>query len=155
MQLLNRLGRRLLSVLMFVICGVACLLCALIPNDEPGTTSATIRIVAAIVGKFGVSSAVALLYVYTSELFPSAVRSAALGVNSSVARIGGIAATMVALLAEVVHAGWLGLVIFGIMSTFAGTLFIAAYSLPSFGTICAAALLRSLQFSLCLFMEWL
>jgi MFS transporter, OCT family, solute carrier family 22 (organic cation transporter), member 4/5 len=126
LQLLNRLGRRLLSVVMFVICGVACLLCALITNNEPGTTSATVRIVGAVVGKFGVSSAVALLYVYTFELFPSAVRSAALGVNSSVARVGGIAASMVALLAEVMHTEWLGFVVFAVMSNFAGARFVTA-----------------------------
>jgi hypothetical protein len=105
---------------------VACLLCALIPNGEFGTISASLRIITAVMGKFGVASAFALLFVYTTELFPTVVRNAALGANSSVARIGGIAAPMVVLLAEVMHAGWLSFVVFGLTSIFAGAHMAAA-----------------------------
>jgi hypothetical protein len=47
-------------------------------------------------------------------------------VNSSVARVGGIAASMVALLAEVMHTEWLGFVVFAVMSNFAGARFVTA-----------------------------
>jgi MFS transporter, OCT family, solute carrier family 22 (organic cation transporter), member 4/5 len=121
-QLINRLGRRLVSVLMFLCCGVACLLCAVIPSGEPGSTSATLRIVAAVTGKFGVAAAFALLFVFTTELFPTVVRSAALGANSAAARVGGIASPLVVLFAEAMHAGWLSFVIFGAAAVLAGTL---------------------------------
>lgn len=122
MQLINRLGRRLLSVLMFICCGTACILCAIIPNGEAGSTSATLRIIAAVIGKFGVAAAFALLFVFTTELFPTVVRSAALGANSAAARVGGIASPMVVLLAEVMHTGWFSFVVFGVTAILAGAI---------------------------------
>ena len=49
-----------------------------------------------LTGKFGVFIAFALLYVYTSELFPTEVRNKGLGVSSAAARVGGILAPFVA-----------------------------------------------------------
>ena len=60
-------------MIMFVICGTACLLCAVIPNGKPGSTSATFRIIAAVTGKFGVAAAFALMFVFTTELFLSLI----------------------------------------------------------------------------------
>lgn len=98
------------------------MLCAVIRNGEPGSTSATFRIIAAVTGKFGVAGAFALLFVFTTELFPTVVRNAALGANSAAARVGGIASPMVVLLAEVMHASELSFVVFGVTSIFAGAL---------------------------------
>lgn len=120
LQFINRLGRRLLSLIAFVVCGIACLLCAVIPNGEVGSASATLRIIAAVTGKFGVAAAFALMFVYTTELFPTVVRNAALGANSAAARVGGIASPMVVLLAEVMHAGGLSFTAFGLTSIVAG-----------------------------------
>ena len=55
-----------------------------------------------LMGKFAVSTAFSLLYVYTSELFPTEVRNKGLGVTSVAARIGGILAPFVALLVRAV-----------------------------------------------------
>ena len=49
-------------------------------------------------GKFAVSIAFALLYVYASELFPTEARNKGMGVSSVAARIGGILAPFVSLL---------------------------------------------------------
>ena len=46
-------------------------------------------------GKFGASGAFAIVYLYTAELFPTAIRSTATGLCSMMARIGGIAAPQV------------------------------------------------------------
>lgn len=55
-----------------------------------------------LIGKFAVSTAFALLYVYTSELFPTEARNKGMGISSVAARIGGILAPFVALLVRIV-----------------------------------------------------
>ena len=54
-----------------------------------------------LTGKFGVSTAFAILFLYTSELFPTEVRTKGLGVSSAAARIAGILAPFVASLVSV------------------------------------------------------
>ena len=51
-----------------------------------------------LIGKFAVSTAFALLYVYTSELFPTEARNKGMGLASVAARFGGILAPFVSLL---------------------------------------------------------
>ena len=51
-----------------------------------------------LIGKFAVSTAFALLYVYTSELFPTEARNKGMGISSVLARIGGMLAPFVSLL---------------------------------------------------------
>lgn len=120
LQLINHLGRRRLTIYSFLICGVSCMLCAAIPAGEPGSARATVRIFAAVIGKFGAAAAFALHFVFTTELFPTSVRNAALGANSASARLGGIVAPLVVLLASVLHAGTLSFAVFGLTSFFAG-----------------------------------
>ncbi len=46
-------------------------------------------------GKFGASGAFSIVYLYTAEIFPTAIRGTATGLCSMMARIGGIAAPQV------------------------------------------------------------
>lgn len=119
-QLINRLGRQRLTVYSFLTAGIACMLCAAIPPGAPGSTNATLRILAAVIGKFGAAAAFALLFVFTTELFPTVVRSAALGANSAAARMGGVIAPLVVLAAALMHAGTLSFAVFGLTSFVAG-----------------------------------
>ena len=48
-----------------------------------------------ISGKFGCSGAFCIIYVFTAEIYPTAVRTTGLGLCSMVARIGSIAAPQV------------------------------------------------------------
>ena len=48
-----------------------------------------------ITGKFGCSGAFCIIYVFTAEIYPTAVRTTGLGLCSMVARIGSIAAPQV------------------------------------------------------------
>ncbi|OWK12292.1 hypothetical protein Celaphus_00003390 [Cervus elaphus hippelaphus] len=45
-----------------------------------------------MLGKFGVTSAFAMLYVFTAELYPTLVRNMAVGVTSMASRVGSIIA---------------------------------------------------------------
>ena len=51
-----------------------------------------VLLVLALVGKFGVSCSLAIMFVYTAELVPTRNRSAALGLCSLFARLGGMLA---------------------------------------------------------------
>jgi OCT family organic cation transporter-like MFS transporter 4/5 len=53
------------------------------------------RIFFALVGRFGISGSFNVVYLYTTELFPTIVRSAALGSCSMIGRIGSISAPQV------------------------------------------------------------
>ena len=46
-------------------------------------------------GKFGSSGSMAIMFVYTAELFPTSVRNTAIGVSSMWGRVGGMLAPQV------------------------------------------------------------
>ena len=52
----------------------------------------------ALIGKFGASASFAIVYLYTAELYPTQIRSTAVGMCSMMARIGGFAAPQVCVL---------------------------------------------------------
>jgi hypothetical protein len=60
-------------------------------NDWPVIAFSTL-------GKFGISSSFALIYVFTAELIPTIVRTIGVGMSSTFARFGSIAAPFVLLL---------------------------------------------------------
>ena len=71
-------------------------------------------------GRLSASLGFAMVYIYTSELFPTAIRSTAVGVCSTIARVGGI----IALLMEGLSNIWepFPMIIFGAVALTAGIL---------------------------------
>ena len=57
-----------------------------------------LRITLAMIGKFGAAASFAAVYLYTAELYPTQIRSTAVGMCSMMARIGGFAAPQVCVL---------------------------------------------------------
>ena len=55
-----------------------------------------ITVVLANVGKFGVSAAFAIIYVWSAELFPTMVRNSGMGSSSMMARVGSMLCPYVA-----------------------------------------------------------
>lgn len=89
--MIDRLGRQKSLFLTVMLGSVGCLVCAFGPANFATAT--------ANVGKFGISSSFAILYVYSAELIPTAVRNFAMGMCSMAARIGGIVAPFIVTLA--------------------------------------------------------
>ena len=68
-------------------------------------------------GKFGGSACFSIVYIYAAELYPTSIRSTAVGLGSTVARVGGIAAPLVAGMN-----GLIPLLIFGVSALLGGCL---------------------------------
>jgi MFS family permease len=86
--LIGRVGRHNTMGAAMLLGGVACVGCALTPAGPRQT-------VLAALGKFAVAGAFAIASIYTSELFPTLIRSAVLGVSNQAARLGGIIAPFI------------------------------------------------------------
>ena len=61
-----------------------------------------LKVPLALVGKFGSSGSMAIMFVYTAELFPTSVRNTAIGLSSMWGRVGGMLAPQVIILINLV-----------------------------------------------------
>ncbi|KAL8581706.1 hypothetical protein ACOMHN_043124 [Nucella lapillus] len=95
---LDILGRKRLHTISMVSAGLACLLTIVtvmfLPYDYQWVTTAL-----AMVGKFGVSSSFAIIYLFSAELYPTVLRNFAVGSGSVFARIGSMLSPYIADLA--------------------------------------------------------
>ena len=73
-----------------------------------------------VLGKLAITATFGAIYIYTSELLPTSVRSAALGTNSMCGRIGAIISPYIASLKE--YGMWIPLLIFGLNAMMSGFL---------------------------------
>eukprot|EP00057_Strongylocentrotus_purpuratus_P035012 XP_797406.1 PREDICTED: organic cation transporter protein-like [Strongylocentrotus purpuratus] len=111
-------GRRLSLFFCLMLGGVACLSTAFIPTGVALTT-------VAMIGKFGISGAFAIIFLYTVELYPTNIRGIAMGSCSMFSRVATISAPLVLILAKY----WdpLPIVIYGSLSVIAS---LSALALP-------------------------
>ena len=73
-----------------------------------------------LIGKLAITATFGAIYIYTSELLPTSVRSAALGTNSMCGRVGAIISPYIASLKE--YGMWIPLMIFGLNAMLSGFL---------------------------------
>merc|ERR1719462_1159830 len=84
-----RAGRRGTTVGGLALGGGACLLTGVsMGNDGPGPAVLTVL----FFGKFALSMAFAVVYMWAAELFPTSVRSRSVAMQSMCARVGGMLA---------------------------------------------------------------
>ncbi|KAF7011367.1 hypothetical protein CFC21_025685 [Triticum aestivum] len=95
--LLQHLGRKPLAIGSMLLSGVFCTSASLITGV--GVMRA-LRMACGVVGIFGMAATYNLLVVYTAELFPTTVRTAAMGCTLQASKMGAILAPMVVLLGE-------------------------------------------------------
>ncbi|XP_061614765.1 solute carrier family 22 member 13b isoform X1 [Phyllopteryx taeniolatus] len=93
LPLIGRFGRRRCEAILLMVGGAACLAVIAVPEDLP-----VIATVIAILGKFASTASFTILYVYTAELYPTALRQSGVGLNSMCARVGGILSPLIRLL---------------------------------------------------------
>lgn len=83
--ILDRLGRKAPYVFFLFAAGVSCLSISFVSDN-------LIVVTLAMIGKFCASAAYAIIYLYTSELFPTSIRNTGMGACSMMARVGAMSA---------------------------------------------------------------
>ncbi|GLJ54603.1 hypothetical protein SUGI_1173020 [Cryptomeria japonica] len=125
---LNKLGRRVMLVSTMLLSGffasVGSVISAVLHNPNVDTSLVGIltagQLACGLVGIFGMAGTYNLLYIYTSELFPTVVRNAALGFTSQAGHIGALIAPLVVVMASIYP--WLPLAIIGMAGMVGGIL---------------------------------
>ncbi|KAL4640984.1 solute carrier family 22 member 15 isoform X1 [Arapaima gigas] len=113
-------GRRKSTASFLTFAGVSCFFTMWVPVREGSWFSGTSL---ALVGKLMISAAFNIVYVYTSELYPTVIRNAGLGVCSMSCRFGGILAPFVPSLRRVHQSmPFMAFALIGISAGFLGLL---------------------------------
>ncbi|KAI1294792.1 Organic cation transporter protein [Halotydeus destructor] len=87
---IEKYGRRLVLSVFMVLGGLACVAPLIVPTNYSFLTTYF-----AMFGKGAIAATFALIYVYTAEIYPTAIRSSGLGICSMMARVGAILAPFV------------------------------------------------------------
>ena len=111
------LGRRATLASSLLIGGMSCLISSLLPDTY--TTGTTVFF---LLGKFGATAAFGTTYLYTSELFPTRVRNACVGLSSMMGRVGAIVSPYVAKLGVLTGLEWLPMAVFASSAIVSGSL---------------------------------
>ncbi|XP_046553875.1 organic cation transporter protein-like [Haliotis rubra] len=122
--LVNRLGRKFIHCAMMIIGGGSCILTifTILYADQ---SIQWITVLLAMIGKLGAAAGFAIIYVFSSELFPTVIRHSATGASSSWARVGGMIAPYIVDWGKIVGGDFgraLPLLVFGSLSVLAGLL---------------------------------
>ncbi|XP_030304144.1 solute carrier family 22 member 16 isoform X2 [Calypte anna] len=112
---MDKLGRRNTLIPFLILSALICVLIMFIPQDFN-----ILLILANMAGKFSIGVAFGLIYLYTAELYPTIVRSLAVGSGSMMCRVGSVVAPFCVYLRSV----WIfmPLLLVGIMALLSGIL---------------------------------
>lgn len=89
---MNVWGRKPILCFCQILSGVACIAAGFLGSVP------WLQVTLSLIGKFGATACFTIVFVYTAEMFPTEIRSTAVGSSSTCARIGGILAPQVAYL---------------------------------------------------------
>ncbi|NXU54550.1 S22AG protein, partial [Turnix velox] len=112
---MDKLGRRNTLIPFLILSALICVLIMFIPQDFN-----ILIILANMAGKFSIGVAFGLIYLYTAELYPTIVRSLAVGSGSMMCRVGSVVAPFCVYLRSV----WIfmPILLVGIMALLSGIL---------------------------------
>eukprot|EP00927_Polykrikos_kofoidii_P065503 TRINITY_DN61252_c0_g1_i1.p1 TRINITY_DN61252_c0_g1~~TRINITY_DN61252_c0_g1_i1.p1 ORF type:complete len:611 (+),score=90.71 TRINITY_DN61252_c0_g1_i1:31-1833(+) len=99
-------GRRGTIAGLFMVGGLCCVMTAAAPApssvaDEEGASPRASVLLLVFIGKAAISGAFGVLYLWAAELFPTDIRSRAVGLQSLCARVGGMLSPLVADLSRI------------------------------------------------------
>ncbi|XP_074660099.1 solute carrier family 22 member 6-B-like isoform X1 [Tubulanus polymorphus] len=109
--LLLYIGRRVSLMLLYAITGLVLIAVTFCPERVGETNLVPLIMTFNTVGKFCCTAAYGIIYIHTSELYPTNFRNRAVGIASAFARIGSMTAPFAAYLAQFIS--WLPGVILG------------------------------------------
>ncbi|XP_059151412.1 solute carrier family 22 member 6-A-like isoform X2 [Physella acuta] len=98
--LLHFFGRKTVIMGLMTVAGTSLLTSTLLVALGTSNTAIIMSTVFSFIGKFGIGASFNTLFLYTPELFPTNLRSAGLGICSSVSRLGGMLVPYSNLLAD-------------------------------------------------------
>ncbi|XP_068433360.1 solute carrier family 22 member 16 [Clinocottus analis] len=93
---MDRIGRKKTCAPALLLAGVTCMLIIVVPADIDA-----LAVALAMTGKFAIAIAFGLIYLYTCELYPTIIRSLAVGSGSMMCRVGSVVAPFCVYLADV------------------------------------------------------
>ena len=91
MIFMDACGRQPILSICQVLAGISCICAGFVP-----VSNFWLRLSLALIGKVGASAGFAVVFVYTAEMFPTPIRNSAVGLCSTVARIGALSAPVIA-----------------------------------------------------------
>eukprot|EP00803_Ostreobium_quekettii_P011674 evm.model.scf_4426.2 EVM.evm.TU.scf_4426.2 scf_4426:2832-6676(-) len=110
--MVDRVGRKPIYTWGFATGSLAVLLIAVVPQGH--------AVILAMLGKFAAAGVFNLSFLYTTELFPTVVRNATLGVASLSARVGGIVAPQIVFAGKAMAFTSFPFIVFGVTGLMAG-----------------------------------
>uniref|UniRef100_A0A3B4A1C4 Major facilitator superfamily (MFS) profile domain-containing protein n=1 Tax=Periophthalmus magnuspinnatus TaxID=409849 RepID=A0A3B4A1C4_9GOBI len=90
---MDRIGRKRTCAPALLLASVACVLIIVVP--------APLTVALSMIGKFSIAIAFGLIYLYSCELYPTIIRSLAVGSGSMMCRVGSVVAPFCVYLADV------------------------------------------------------
>ncbi|XP_046845862.1 organic cation transporter protein-like isoform X1 [Xenia sp. Carnegie-2017] len=117
MFIFHRCGRRKLAGLFLILAGIACLVSVALRNNNESLDP--LRTSLSLFGRMCLSGDMAVMLIYTAELFPTVVRSVGLGFSMFGARVGYILAPQINLIGSYTYES-VPYVIFGSFALLAG-----------------------------------
>ena len=111
-----KMGRRPSVSISMLIGGLSCIACGFLQKPSLSWLNTTLY----LVGKMFVTCAFGTIYLYTSELYPTSLRTAGVGMSSMCGRVGAIVSPYIAVLDK--FGSWLPMCIFGAAALLSGAL---------------------------------
>ena len=99
-------GRRPVLSLCQLLGGTATIIAGLLEDQDIAEITglhmnyAELQILCSLIGKFGISAAYAIVYLYTAELYPTIIRTTSIGICSLVCMLGSIAGLLIEILGD-------------------------------------------------------